>query len=322
MSKESKLIINKHYRNASSITEDVFSKTKNYDQESPELFREGEIVISNEEANPGIFIYTADKNVVAGPNGKIINVTSPEYINLTSGYTKSSEETPVISSGDSVEKAIGKLERLTEKSEEHIASVETQVQTVLESIVEIDADLRETETRLNEAISAESRDRAEKDEELETLISANAESILELSGATSKEAMDTFVVDNFEGGYDYSTREIKLDYKLGDGTVRHTIMSVDVTDFTTQVDFLYSAYCETIETEGGVDYKGQHYNQHDVVLKLVFIVTDSGQHHLDEVWVNVTELIGQHVVLTEEEYEALPIEQKNNGFFYYTYEED
>ena len=322
MSKESKLIINKHYRSASSITEDVFSKTKNYDQDAPELFREGEIIIDSDEDNPGIFIYTADKNIVAGPNGKIINVTSPEHIHLTSGYTKSEEVTPIISSGDSVEKAIGKLERLVEKDEEHIASVETQVQTALESIVEVDSELREAEARLNGAISAETRDREEKDEELETLISANAESILELSGATSKEAMDTFVVDNFEGGYDYSTREIRLDYKLGDGSVKHTVMSVDVTDFTTQVDFLYSSYTETIETEGGVDYKGQHYNQYDVVLKLVFIVTDSGVHHFDEVWINVTELIGHHVVLTEEEYDALTPEQKNNGFFYYTYEED
>lgn len=322
MSKESKLIINKHYRNASSITEDVFSKSKNYDEENPELFREGEIVISNEKNNPGIFIYTADEEVIAGPNGEVINVTSPEHIHLTSGYTKFTGDTPVIVSGDTIEDVVGKIDKKLERHDNDIVRVETEAQNALQAVVQTNEVFTGVTQELNRQLTAETLNRQERDSELESLITANAESITDLEEATSRENIDTFVTENISGGYNPATREIVLEYQMGDGTERRQLMTVDVTDFTTQIDFLKGAYSYTVTADEGEDFDGVHYNKYDMVLKLVFRVTDSGVQHDEEVWFNITQLIGHHVVLSEEEYDALSEQQKKNGFFYYTYEDE
>lgn len=320
----SKLIINKHYRNASAITENVFYNKKDYNEENPELLREGEIVISNEEANPGIYIFTAGEgdSAMTGQGGRVIDVTSPEHSHLSSGYTKSQEETPIISSGDSVEAVVGKIDRKFDKQTEHIAGITGQLQTLSSAITTVDADLQQSKESLQSQITAETSARQSKDEELSSLVSANTESIAELSGATSKESMDTFVTENFEGGYDPSTREIKLQYKLGDGTTKEDLMVVDVTEFTTQIDFLLTAYTYTVENQEGETHNGEFFAYKQKVLVLVFRVTDSGVQHDETVYFNVSEMIGEHVVLTDEQYEALTEEDKNNGFFYYTYEEE
>ena len=327
----SKLVINKHFREASSITEDVFSKLQDFNEEHPQLLREGEIVISNEKNNPGLYIYTADETSVTGLSGEVIEVTSPRHTHLSSGYTKATGETVAVSSGDSVEEAIGKVEKEIDNAigdfeseietiKANVSDVSAQTQTALSAIVETNETFHQITEDLQNQITGESTTRAEKDDELETLIGANAEAIVDLEEATSKEAMDNFVVDNFEGGYDASERKIFLNYKLGDGPTTQAIMEVDVTEFTTQIDFLLSAY--TVTVSESQDHNGQHFNANDKALILIFRVTDSGVQHDEELWFNVTEMIGEHVVMTDEQYDALSEQEKNNGFFYYTYEED
>ena len=120
----SKLVINKHFREASSITEDVFAKLQDFNEEHPGLLREGEIVISSEKKNPGLYIYTADETSVTGQSGEVIEVTSPKYIHLTSGYTKATGETVAVSSGDSVEIAIGKIEKQIDNS---VSGIEDEI---------------------------------------------------------------------------------------------------------------------------------------------------------------------------------------------------
>lgn len=323
----SKLVINKHYRSASSITENSFFD-EGFDETHPnhngELLKEGEIVISNEQENPGLFIFTAgpEDDGFTGTGGKVINVTSPEYSHLSSAYTKSQEEAPIISSGDSVEAAIGKIDRKFDKQTEYIAGITGQLQTLSSAITIVDTDLQQSKESLQNQITAETVARENRDNELNELISANTESISEISGATSKESMDEFVTENFEGGYDPSTREIKLQYKLGDGTTKEDLMVVDVTEFTTQIDFLLTAYTYTVENQEGETHNGEFFAYKQKVLALVFRVTDSGVQHDETVYFNVSKMIGEHVVLTDEQYEALREEDKNNGFFYYTYEEE
>ena len=312
----SKLVINKHYRKASDINENSFSREKDYNQDNPQLFREGEVIISNEDENPGLYIITAGKNDTGytGQGARVINITSPDIVRLTSGYTKSSEENPKVVSGDTVQGAIGKIEKIFDGQTERIdAAYDMAERAVEETTAEVD--------RIRTELSAETTARELADSQLNNLITGNTASIAELSGATSRESLDNFVVENFEGGYYPSTREIKLMYKRGDGVTVEDIMTVDVTEFATQIDFLQTAYTYTAQ-EREV-HGGEVFEANNKVLKLTFIISNgSGQQTAEDVYFNITKMIGEHQVLTEEQYEALSDDEKNNGFFYYTYEEE
>ena len=312
----SKLVINKHYRKASDINENSFSREKDYNEANPQLFREGEVIISNEDENPGLYIITAGKNDTGytGQGARVINITSPDIVRLTSEYTKSSEENPKVVGGDTVQSAIGKIEKIFDSQTERIdAAYDMAERAVEETTEEVD--------RIRTELSAETTARELADSQLNSLITDNTASIAELSGATSRESLDNFVVENFEGGYYPSSREIKLMYKRGDGVTVEDIMTVDVTEFATQIDFLQTAYTYTAqerEVHGGEVFEAK-----DKVLKLTFIISNgSGQQTAEDVYFNITKMIGEHQVLTEEQYEALPDDEKNNGFFYYTYEEE
>ena len=312
----SKLVINKHYRKASDINENSFSREKDYNQDNPQLFREGEVIISNEDENPGLYIITAGKNDTdyTGQGARVINITSPDIVRLTSEYTKSSEENPKVVGGDTVQSAIGKIEKIFDSQTERIdAAYDMAERAVEETTEEVD--------RIRTEVSAETTARELADSRLNNLITGNTASIAELSGATSRESLDNFVVENFEGGYYPSSREIKLMYKRGDGVTVEDIMTVDVTEFATQIDFLQTAYTYTAQEEEV--HGGEVFKANDKVLKLTFIISNgSGQQTAEDVYFNITKMIGEHQVLTEEQYEALSDDEKNNGFFYYTYEEE
>ena len=314
----SKLVINKHYRKASDINENSFSREKDYNQDNPQLFREGEVIISNEDENPGLYIITAGKNDTGytGQCARVINITSPENICLTSGYTTATtEENPTVYTGDSIQSAIGKIGKIINNQGERIdAAYDMAERAVEETTAEVD--------RIRTELSAETTARELADSQLNNLITGNTASIAELSGATSRESLDNFVVENFEGGYYPSSREIKLMYKRGDGVTIEDIMTVDVTEFATQIDFLKTAYTYTVTGESEV-HGGEVFDVHHKVLKLTFIISNgSGQQTEEDVYFDITKMIGEHIVLTEEAYEALPDKDKNNGFFYYTYEEE
>jgi len=313
----SKLVINKHYRKASDINENSFSREKDYNEANPQLFREGEVIISNEDENPGLYIITAGKNDTdyTGQGARVINITSPDIVRLTSEYTKSSEENPKVVGGDTVQSAIGKIEKIFDSQTERIdAAYDMAERAVEETTEEVD--------RIRTELSAETTARELADSQLNNLITDNTASIAELSGATSRESLDNFVVENFEGGYYPSSREIKLMYKRGDGVTIENIMTVDVTEFATQIDFLKTAYTYTVTGESEV-HGGEVFDVHHKVLRLTFIISNgSGQQTEEDVYFDITKMIGEHIVLTEEAYEALPDKDKNNGFFYYTYEEE
>ncbi len=314
----SKLIINKHYRKASDVNEQSFSREKDYNTDKPELFREGEIIISNEDENPGLFIHTAGKNDTGytGTGGRVINITSPDVVRLTSGYTKSDEENPQVHAGDTVQVAIGKIEKIFDGQSERIDAAYNMAQRAIDGTAEEINAMKVT-------LSAETTARQVADSNLAESIASNTESIAELSGATSRESMDNFIVENFEGGYYPSSREIKLMYRRGDGATIEDIMTVDVTEFATQIDFLQTAYTYTVDEVSGETHDGQLYKYGDQVLKLTFIVSDgSGSQTSEDVYFNMTIMLGEHVVLTDEQYDALDEETKNNGYFYYTYEEE
>lgn len=76
------IVVNKHYENSSSITEDVF--TRAYDPITGKKYREGEIIICSNNTVPGIYIHTASSE---GEVGKVIKINSGEYTVLSNGKT-------------------------------------------------------------------------------------------------------------------------------------------------------------------------------------------------------------------------------------------
>ena len=96
-----RIIVNKHFPKSSAITEDVFTK------KSKQL-REGEIVISNDPDEPGIFIMTHD----GGENtpGEVVNLNSAKNVKLSPDYEEPEDASEVVS-GDSIETAVGKLSK-------------------------------------------------------------------------------------------------------------------------------------------------------------------------------------------------------------------
>ena len=96
-----KIIVNKHYNNSSAITETAFTQTSH---------AKGEIIVSNESENPGLYIIAND---TSNPQGKVVKINSGDNVKLSSAYTESQAqgEALVVHSGDTVDVAIGKLSK-------------------------------------------------------------------------------------------------------------------------------------------------------------------------------------------------------------------
>jgi hypothetical protein len=128
---DSKLIINKHFRNPESINKFAFTGLKKinfYGLGKDELMREGEIIICNDPDTPGIYIMTAGEL-----EGKVINITSAENIKLN-GYTISVESGTAltITSADTIDEAFGKAAKHLLDLQEEVDNIE--VSTGIEEI--------------------------------------------------------------------------------------------------------------------------------------------------------------------------------------------
>lgn len=128
---DSKLIINKHFRNPANITKSAFTPFKKvnfYGLGKDEIMREGEIIICNNPDTPGIYIMTAGEL-----EGKVINITSAENIKLD-GYTISVESGTAltITSADTVDEAFGKAAKHLQDLQEEVDNIE--VSTGIEEI--------------------------------------------------------------------------------------------------------------------------------------------------------------------------------------------
>ena len=97
---EGRIIVNKHFSNSSAITEDVFTKKSNQ-------LREGEIVISNDPEEPGIFIMTHNSG---NTPGEVVNLNSAKNVKLSQDYSEPGEASEV-QSGDTIDTAVGKLSK-------------------------------------------------------------------------------------------------------------------------------------------------------------------------------------------------------------------
>lgn len=98
---EGRIIVNKHFANSSAITEDVFTKRN-------KQYREGEIVISNDPDEPGIFIMTHDGGEEAP--GEVVNLNSAKNVKLSPDYEEAQDVSEVVS-GDTIDTAVGKLSK-------------------------------------------------------------------------------------------------------------------------------------------------------------------------------------------------------------------
>ena len=108
---ENKIIVNKHFEHRASITNEVFTdKVKDGKKLS-----EGEIIISNDPEEPGLFIKTH------GESEEIVNVSSPKNAKLSPDYTEASGSGSeiVVKSGDTIEQAIGKLSKQVKEASEN-----------------------------------------------------------------------------------------------------------------------------------------------------------------------------------------------------------
>lgn len=76
-----KIVVNKHYKDPNAITPEVFSKLGNIG--TGEKYREGEVVICNNENEPGIFIMTAGEETAH--QGHVVKVNSSSAITRSDG---------------------------------------------------------------------------------------------------------------------------------------------------------------------------------------------------------------------------------------------
>lgn len=131
---DSKVIINKHYSNPASIDASVFStkrKINQYGVGKDEVLREGEIVLCNDENNPGIYMMTHSAST-ENP-GKVINMTSGENIKLSPEYEESqgTGSELELTGNDSVAQAFGKTSKRIADVEEKVHDIEESMQDVL-----------------------------------------------------------------------------------------------------------------------------------------------------------------------------------------------
>lgn len=114
---ETKIVVNKHFRNPASITGDVFavggSARGGY-------FAEGEIVICSNVDNPGLYLMTGVTGMTH--HGNVINITSGEFIRLSSAYTESQGEGSalVVHTGDTIDVAVGKIVKRVNDISSHL----------------------------------------------------------------------------------------------------------------------------------------------------------------------------------------------------------
>ena len=131
---DTKVIINKHYSSPASIDASVFStkrKINQYGVGKDEVLREGEIVLCNDENNPGIYMMTHSAST-ENP-GKVINMTSGENIKLSPAYEESQGTGAELelTGNDSVAQAFGKTSKRIADVEEKVHDIEESMQDVL-----------------------------------------------------------------------------------------------------------------------------------------------------------------------------------------------
>ena len=119
---DKKIIVNKHFRKPSEINQSVFSNLKKINKYGPglhEYMREGEIVICNNDKDPGLYIMTESAST-ENP-GRVINITSGENIKLSSAYSESNKtgEELELSSADTVAQAFGKVSKQVKEALEN-----------------------------------------------------------------------------------------------------------------------------------------------------------------------------------------------------------
>jgi len=136
---ESKVIINKHYSSPASIDASVFStkrKINQYGVGKDEVLREGEIVLCNDENNPGIYMMTHSASTESP--GKVINMTSGENIKLSPAYQESEGTGAALelSGNDTVAQAFGKTSKRVADAEGEIEALQTKVHDIEESMQE------------------------------------------------------------------------------------------------------------------------------------------------------------------------------------------
>ena len=102
---EGRIIVNKHFPSSSAITENSFTRRSRRVDGGFEKLREGEIIISNEPGDSGIFIMTHDNQV--------IRINSGKNVKLSSDYKESTETGAALEvvSGDTLDIATGKLSK-------------------------------------------------------------------------------------------------------------------------------------------------------------------------------------------------------------------
>lgn len=117
-----RIVINKNYNDSNLITYDKFED----DIQDGKYLREGEIIICTDYNNPGMYTFTSDViDPLSGnilKSGKIVRVTGPETVTLSSAYTMSdlSGNNLKVVSGQTLETALGVLEKLIKDKHEHV----------------------------------------------------------------------------------------------------------------------------------------------------------------------------------------------------------
>lgn len=158
--KDGRVILNKHYNNPNKINKSAFSDDIIKDIQNPqnsEIVREGELIICTDNNNPGIYIYTAselDANGNISKEGKIVRLTSPDSIKLTSAYVMSNLETKDLKvvSGQTLEEAISILDKLISAK---TSTINENINTIRKSIG-LDADGKHITTNGNYTNTANS----------------------------------------------------------------------------------------------------------------------------------------------------------------------
>jgi len=134
----------------------------------------------------------------------------------------------------------------------------------------------------------------------------------DLKGSVSRKAVDEIIIDNLSADYDSTGKTIDLKYVDASG-ITHILSQIDVTEFASQSQILKNVRIVL----GAEAHIPQTPPEHQF-LELCFIITGEEDKY---VYQDITNMVALHVVLSETEYENLPESEKNNGKFYYTYED-
>lgn len=149
---ESKVIINKHYSSPASIDASVFStkrKINQYGVGKDEVLREGEIVLCNDENNPGIYMMTHSASTESP--GKVINMTSGENIKLSPAYQESEGTGAALelSGNDTVAQAFGKTSKRVSDAEGRLDTAESDIDALQTKVHDIEESMQEELTAGN-----------------------------------------------------------------------------------------------------------------------------------------------------------------------------